>query len=77
LRSDRDGKPLSRLSGRWEEGSVMLAGVLAVTVVVTVVVLAYVTDVLAARERVERWRLDRTDGPRGADEDPREGPEDV
>jgi hypothetical protein len=77
LRSDRDGKPLSWLSGRWEEGSVMLAGVLAVTVVVTVVVLAYVTDVLAAHERVERWPLDGADGSRGADEDPREGPEDV
>jgi hypothetical protein len=31
----------------------MLAGVLAVAVVVVVVVLAYVTDVLAARDRVE------------------------
>ena len=48
----------------------MLADVLAATVVVTVVVLAYVTDVLAARERLERWRLDRADGSRGADEDP-------
>jgi hypothetical protein len=42
----------------------MLAGVLAVAVVVVVVVLAYVTDVLAARERVEGWRLPRTPRPR-------------
>ena len=47
----------------------MLAGVVAVTVVVVVVVLAYVTDVLAARERVEGWRLTRTPRPtRGAHE---------
>jgi hypothetical protein len=46
----------------------MLASVLAVTVVVVVVVLAYVTDVLAARERVEVWRLSRANWPRGAHE---------
>jgi hypothetical protein len=46
----------------------MLAGVVAVTVVVVVVVLAYVTDVLAARERVEGWRPARTIRPRGAHE---------
>jgi hypothetical protein len=47
----------------------MLASVLAVAVVIVVVVLAYVTDVLAARERVEAWRLARAvDRPRGAHE---------
>jgi hypothetical protein len=46
----------------------MLAGVLAVAVVFTVVVLAYVTDVLAARERVEVWRLARANRPRGMHE---------
>ena len=46
----------------------MLAGVLAVAVVIVVVVLAYVTDVLAARERVEGWRLARAVQPRGAHE---------
>jgi hypothetical protein len=51
-----------------EEDSAMLAGVLAGAVVLTVVVLAYVTDVLAARERVEVWRLARADRPRGAHE---------
>jgi uncharacterized membrane protein YcjF (UPF0283 family) len=46
----------------------MLAGILGVTVVLTVVVLAYVTDVLAAREWVEVWRLARANRPRGAHE---------
>jgi hypothetical protein len=39
-----------------------------------VVVLAYLTDVLAARERVEAWRLDRADESQGADERPRPDP---
>jgi hypothetical protein len=52
----------------------MLAGILAVAVVLTVVVLAYVTDVLAAREWVEVWRLPRTDRPRGAHERARRSP---
>jgi len=46
----------------------MLASVLAVAVVVVVVVLAYVTDVLVARERVEVWRLGRAGRSRGAHE---------
>jgi hypothetical protein len=46
----------------------VLASVLAVAVVLVVAVLAYVTDVLAARERVEACRLARTDRPLGADE---------
>jgi hypothetical protein len=46
----------------------MLASVLAVTVVIVVVVLAYVTDVLAARERVEIWRPARAGRSRGAHE---------
>jgi hypothetical protein len=46
----------------------MLAGVLAVAVVIVVVVLAYVTDVLAARERVEGWHLTRGPRSRGAHE---------
>ena len=47
----------------------MLASVVAAAVVIAVVVLAYVTDVLAARERVEAWRLARaTDRPQGAHE---------
>jgi hypothetical protein len=46
----------------------VLASVLAVAVVLVVAVLAYVTDVLAARERVEACRLARTDHPLGADE---------
>jgi hypothetical protein len=41
----------------------VLASVLAVAVVIVVVVLAYVTDVLAAREQVEAWRLARADRP--------------
>jgi hypothetical protein len=52
----------------------MLAGILAVAVVLTVVVLAYVTDVLAAREWVEVWRLARADRPRGAHERGRRSP---
>jgi hypothetical protein len=46
----------------------MVASVLAVAVAIVVVVLAYVTDVLAARERVESWRLARTGRSRGAHE---------
>ena len=46
----------------------MLAGILGVVVVLTVVVLAYVTDVLAARERVEVWRLATANRPRGMHE---------
>jgi len=52
--------------GTWEEGSAMLASVLAAAVVVVVVVLAYVTDVLAAQERVQVWRLARAGRSRGA-----------
>jgi hypothetical protein len=46
----------------------MLASVLAVAAVIVVVVLGYVTDVLAARERVEVWRLARASRLRGAHE---------
>jgi uncharacterized membrane protein YcjF (UPF0283 family) len=52
----------------------MLAGILAVAAVLTVVVLAYVTDVLAAREWVEVWRLARADRPHGAHERGRRSP---
>ena len=45
----------------------MLASILAVAVVVTVVVLAFVTDLLAAREQVQVRRL-RDRRPRGAHE---------
>ena len=50
----------------------MLASILAAAVVVAVVALAFVTDVLAARERVEVRRLSRGGTSRGAHErDPR------
>jgi hypothetical protein len=52
----------------------MLVGILAVAVVLTVVVLAYVTDVLAAREWVEVWRLARANRPRGTHERGRRSP---
>lgn len=46
----------------------MLASILAVAVVVTVVVLAFVTDLLAAREQVQVRRLRDFHRPRGAHE---------
>ena len=46
----------------------MLASVLAAAVVVAVVVLAFVTDVLAAREQVQARRLRHPRSPRGAHE---------
>jgi hypothetical protein len=46
----------------------MLASVVAVAVLIVVVVLGYVTDVVAARERVELLRLARVSRPRGAHE---------
>lgn len=46
----------------------MLASIFAVAVVVTVVVLAFVTDLLAAREQVQVRRLRDFRRPRGAHE---------
>ena len=46
----------------------MLVSILAVAVLVTVIVLVFVTDVLAAREQVQVRRLRGPRHPRGAHE---------
>jgi hypothetical protein len=52
----------------------VLASILAVAVVVTVVVLAFVTDLLAAREQFQVRRLRDRRPPRGAHERNRRRP---
>ena len=53
----------------------MLASVLAAAVVVAVIVLAFVTDVLAAREQVQVRRLRNARSSRGAHERDRRRPQ--
>jgi hypothetical protein len=53
----------------------VLASILAVTAVVAVVVLAFLTDVLAAREQAQVRRLRDARSPRGAHERDRRRPQ--
>jgi hypothetical protein len=53
----------------------VLASVLAAAVVVAVVALAFVTDVLSAREQVQVRRLRSARSPRGAHERDRRHPQ--
>ena len=70
--ADREGNVLPRHP--WEEGSAVLASVVAAGVVVAVIVLAFVTDVLAAREQAQVRRLRSVRSSRGAHERDRRRP---